>query len=71
MTSHGLRTVSSSRFGSANDQALFFITIKEEIPGSVVSWACQHFQYEWDGLIIKGIQLPTFDRRGRAAMLTC
>ena len=49
MTSHGLRTVSSSHFGSANDQALFVIMTEEDIPGSVVSWTCQGLavQMEW------------------------
>jgi hypothetical protein len=49
MTSHGLRTVSSSHFGPANDQALFLITTEEEIPGSVVSWTCQGLpvRMEW------------------------
>ena len=49
MTSHGLRTVSSSHFGSANDQALFVIMTEEDIPGSVVSWTCQCLlvEMEW------------------------
>ena len=41
MTSHGLRTVSSSHFGSENDQASGVILTEEELPRSVVSWSCQ------------------------------
>lgn len=49
MTSHGLRTVSSSHFGSENDQPLFLITTEEEIPGFVFSGICQGHpvQMEW------------------------
>jgi hypothetical protein len=47
MTSHGLRIVSSSHFGPANNQTNFLI-MTEEIPGSVVSWTCQCLPVEME-----------------------
>jgi hypothetical protein len=41
MSLHGLKTVSSSRFGSENDQGLFLIMREEDIPGYAVSYTCQ------------------------------
>jgi hypothetical protein len=49
MTSHGLRTVSSSHFGPANNRHKCVIMTGDHIPGSVVSWTCQCLlvEMEW------------------------
>ena len=63
MTSHGLRTVSSSHFGSATDQALFLIRMERKYLGLSFLGHVRALQCEWDGSVVRGLQLQTFDRR--------
>jgi len=71
MTPHGLKTVSSSHFGPDNDQTLFWIRGKKTYQGLSFCGHVRAFKYKWNGSVVRGIQLQTFDRRGGAAMLTC